>query len=136
MPDQMKPRPREVPHLRRFPLKLLDVILAEFPQPQRIRLANDSRGENFRHRQQQNLRRVALCPFRRASYPLAHSFHALCQPLQALFPLLKSQLAREKRQDLTREVRRNLSVVIPLESFEVVRHMSIRQRLVHFAILL
>src|ERR1700744_2019072 len=67
MADQMEARPRKIGDSRLLTLHLLHVILAEFAQTQRVRLADGLRTEDLRDRQQLNRCRVAPPP-RAASF--------------------------------------------------------------------
>src|SRR5581483_559581 len=55
----MKSRTMQPAHLRSFPFKLLDIVLAEVPRPQAVRLYDGACRENLCHREKHDARWIA-----------------------------------------------------------------------------
>src|SRR5262245_34005525 len=70
MSYQVKPCGLEVRHRRSLVIELLDVVFTELAQSKPVGLPNGCRGKHFGHRQERNLRRVAMGPFGRSGNAL------------------------------------------------------------------
>ena len=85
MPDQMKPRPGQSGHQRRFAFELLDVVFAELAQAQGVCFLNGFRREDLGDRKQQNLRRIPPDAPGRTLDARPHRRQSLRQPFHRCF---------------------------------------------------